>query len=702
MSARRELAVAQLSAAPPAEGWYSAQHLAGLPGMPGDVTAVLRRAKKNLWAARNKLRGKGLEYPLSALPHETQEVLIARLIQRPALGLQAPAVPATSDEQDPGTDTLTDQQREIGAARASIVAEVKRIGAVVGMNRAIGQVIALAAAGTLPASLQQLVPVANARRGSARSLSRRTLYRWLGGAARGAGLAPKAPGLDYRLPEDVAAVLALHRQPNKPPLLWCAKEVARTRGRDEHLALYHRAARYKGKLPRSVFHVGRHTGAALAALRPFRRREFLSLAPNDVWVGDGHAAKLSVAHPITGSRFAPEVTLIMDVATRCVMGWSVALSENCLAVADALRHAVATNGEPLLYYSDGGGGQTNKMLDAPITGTLGALGIHHEVGRPGNPQARGVIERAWQTILIPLARRFPTFRGQGADRETLRKVTIDVDRALRAAKRAERGERAEHGAVTALPARLPGWQQFIDALDAEIALYNATHRHRSLPKLDGRRHATPAEYRAARLVETGVEIRRPAGAELAALFMPAIVRRAKRGEVRLFNGIYFHRDLMLVADEDVQVCYDIHDASRVWVKRITGELIAEAVLDGNRDGYMPKPLIERLRGQRAQRRMGRLQGQVAEVQAELRGNVLPAAPALEPLEIPPQPEAEGVALPGAHARRPMFDSDAEKYRWLLDRAAEVNTEDERWLGWYRATSEWTDLFGDGAGEVAAR
>jgi putative transposase len=191
--------------------------------------------------------------------------------------------------------------------------------------------------------------------------------------------------------------------------------------------------------------------------------------------------------------------------------------------------------------------------------------------------------------------------------------------------------------------------------------------------------------------------------------MPAIVRKAARGEVRLFNGIYFNKDLMLVDGEDVQVAYDIHDVSRVWVRKLSGELIAEAALGGNRDGYFPKPLIERLREDRAKRRMGRLQAQMNEVEAELQGDTLSTAPALEPLEIPAEP-GNIVALPHQGApRRPMFDSDAEKYRWLLDHTDEVATEDENWLTWYRATAEWQDVFGggrrsgdDGDFEVAAR
>jgi len=30
----------------------------------------------------------------------------------------------------------------------------------------------------------------------------------------------------------------------------------------------------------------------------------------------------------------------------------------------------------------------------------------------------------------------------------------------------------------------------------------------------------------------------------------------------------------------------------------------------------------------------------------------------------------------------------------MEHTVEISTEDENWLGWYRATAEWMDLFGE--------
>lgn len=619
------------------------------------------KAASKSWPYRSRLdRGGGREYPLSCLPTETRDALAEQLVgAQPVAEVSTCTAIATTTAQDAAA--LTDWQRKCAEARAALVAETRRIGGAVGVKRAIETMVKLARAGELPEHLQDAVSAANARAGEARTLSRGSLFRWLALADEGfAALAPKAPGMRWLLRDDEAAALALYRQPNKPALAWCVRQVIKQRGGD-YGSLEHRCRRALKKLPNAIFYPGRNTAAALRALQPFRRREFLSLNPNDVWVGDGHGAKLKVAHPITGNPFVPEVTAILDVHCRYCVGWSVALSENCLAVSDALRHGVTNHGAPLIYYSDNGGGQKNKMFDAPITGTLGALGIHHEAGRPGNPQGRGVIERFWQTVLISLAKCFPTYQGRGADRDTLKRVTGEITKQLRAAKKSE---------IIALPAKLPTWSRFIEALDASIAEYNQAHRHSSLPKLDGTQHATPADFRATRIAETGVELHKPEGAELATLFMPAIVRKAARGEVKLFNGIYFHKDLMLVDGEQVQVCYDIHDASRVWVKTLSGELIAEAVLNGNRDGYMPQPLIERLREQRAGRRLALLQSKADEVRAELAGGA--PIEVLQPVEIEaPAAEQNVVALQADPDAPPRGLNDLDLYRWMLDNPDKV-------------------------------
>lgn len=123
-------------------------------------------------------------------------------------------------------------------------------------------------------------------------------------------------------------------------------------------------------------------------MRAFRlkRRDDSHLAPLDVFVIDGHTFKAKVRHPDHGAPFAPELTLVLDRRTRKIMGWSVSLSENVIAVGDALRHAIGQWGIPAIVYSDNGAGETAKAMDCPVDGFMARLGIEHKTASPASPR----------------------------------------------------------------------------------------------------------------------------------------------------------------------------------------------------------------------------------------------------------------------------------------------------------------------------
>lgn len=461
-------------------------------------------------------------------------------------------------------------------------------------------------------------------------LAKKTYYNWLAQSAQGS-LAPGKKRENLAMPEWAGVLLQAYRQPQKPTLkqaLAAAIPVWTDAGFEPFS--YDQAYRFLKKVETyapEILYRGRNQGAALKSMLPFVRRDTEHLFSNDVWTGDGHGMKAKVAHPDHGRPFTPEVTVIMDVASRRVLGWSVSFAENVIAVCDALRHAVTHHGLPLIYYSDNGAGQTGKVLDAPIGGMLARLGIDHQTGIPGNPQGRGMIERLWGTLTIPLAKQLPTFRGNGADGDFLRRTTIQIEKDLRAGR---------------ISSSLPTLSEFVAGLDAAIAWYNGSHVHSALK-------STPDAAYAAKLREED-RVMLDAHDQLH-LFRPHVKRTAARGEVHLWHNVYFSHDLMAVDRQEVLVGYDLHDPAFVVVRRLNGEFLCRADWNANAKKYFPESKTDNLREQRVERRLKKLDGERELAEAERRGGQMfeqaptqPGAGVLSgfaPIELPnAEPERE--------------------------------------------------------------
>lgn len=416
-------------------------------------------------------------------------------------------------------------------------------------------------------------------------------------------------------PEDVAAFLRHFCRPSRPTVATAWRSArAWYEAQGFRYPSYSVFVRLENELPVTLKYRCRMTGAEWRALKPYVDRDVSMFKANDIWVGDGHTFKARVQSPIHGQAFRPEITVIIDWVSRMIVGWSVALSESTIAVSDAFRHAqLTTRAKPLIYYSDNGSGQTGKSIDCPIHGTLARQGIAHETGIPGNPQGRGIIERLWQTTTIPLAETYPTVLTKGADRDSIRIVGQILAKAER------RGETSR---------LLPSWNQFMGDLDDAIQAYNNEHKHRDLGGL------TPAQAYAAKLDPDSIAFG-PADTEIHELWMPEVKRTPSRCVFSLFNNKYFRRALQdeLAEGEEVRVRFDIHNADKVWLFRMDGTPIGEAIWDGNKQAAFPVPFVEAKRRERAAGIKARAQREINRADAELTQTL--TAPEFDiPFEIP--------------------------------------------------------------------
>lgn len=642
--------------------------------------------------------GKRKVFPLARLP---REVCAAVLLLRAGADETAAARPlavASSASAPQSASSLAEQdstgfkgwQRKVMHARKRVLDSIAQLACGMPQAHAIQTLIAHAMQNRLAAPLQQAVRIANARRGrNGHKLHPATFMRWKRRYKTG-GIAALAPAAQdkFKIPTWGAVLLSLWQRPQKPSLAYALEKLAQQLPAGTRTPSASMARRFLKRMATSEREAGRMLPRELKALKPFVRRDASELEPGDVYTADGHTFDAEVANPIHGQPFRPEITTVIDWVTRRIEGWSAGLAESAWTVADAWRHAVETGGVNTLFYVDRGSGFNSEPITGPVTGIEARLGVTVTNSLPYNSQARGVIERSHKTVWVRLAKEFHTYIGADMDPQ--------------AAKKVYKLTRADVRATGRSPL-LPAWPEFLTRCEAAVAAYNA-RPHRGLPKardLEGgrMRHLSPNEMRA-RFIERGFEPEMLPAAVAADLFRPYREATTLRGEVRLFNNIYFDGALAPYHGERVRVGYDIHDASRVWVRDATERLICVAKFEANKRAAFQQPVIEQAMEKRVAARQRRLEARLEEVRAELDPPLtleyqdaieLPAmrSPLPEPEQIHVLAEVERLAVA---FKRPMFDTDYQKYEWLLDHQ-ELWTEDDRgWLGWYTSTGEWQAIY----------
>ncbi|MDF3093513.1 DNA-binding protein [Burkholderia semiarida] len=594
---------------------YTAPELAmlGLPGVPTTEQGVRYSATREKWAARRRAKGKGLEYALDSLPAEAQAAIRHRASA--ALVTSVPAQPAKAVIRREQQLQLveTDTQRLRADARKGILSMLDRIMTQCRVSReaAMHTLLTQARLGTLDDHMTAMLRAAKDPRGRKGDEfpSIRSLKRYLGLSKQGS-LAPKIPKSSFVIPEWAKLFLEHYQQPQKPSVEQAYRDfttACAVRRVTYDVPSVHQVRRFLDKLGSVTLQTGRMGSRELKTMLPFIRRTFDKLLPNDIWSADGHTFDAEVQHPLHGRPFRPEITSIIDVATRRAVGISLDLAESSFAVLDALSTAVLKCGVPSMFYVDNGSGYKNALLKDEGVGVQGRLGFVVTHSIPYNSQARGVVERLHQTLWVAAAKKLPSYMGADMDRQAKHAVFKITRDALK------------HGG----PMSLMGWDAFIQFCQEQVDAYN-DRPHSTLPVIRDpntgkRRHMSPNEAWAAH-VEQGWQADTLDEHDARLVFRPRIKRTVSRGEVRFLNHRYSNPQALLeFHDEEVQVAYDINDARFVWIYALDGRYICQAEAGANERDYMPQSAVEQAREKRADARANRLQAKLDEVEAERRG-----------------------------------------------------------------------------------
>lgn len=611
--------------------FYTAKEIADmrLTSLPAFHRNVRATAEKENWVSRKRAgRGGGMEYAFESLPAKAQAEIKTKAYkalmpkQSADAGRQV-AVIANRDLQ-----SLDDAQRATADARILMTLLVGQYEAGLGSrNKALDAVVAMSRDEALPvdehADYNAVCAKARASSRGKAGIGKRALHEWCIAAdkcstatERLAALAPQKQGQPRIAPtqmEWLPDYMAVFRNTNGVGMAEAyrtfEKSYAAKHGADA-VPHYDVVRRALDKLPTFIREAGRLTGAKMKALKTYQKRDWSTLVNNDVWTGDGHALKMKVRHPDHGQPFTPELTLIMDTASRYIVGWSMAYAENNIAVGDALRHAMINHGIPAIYYSDNGGGQKNKVFDTDVHGIFARLGVHHETGIPGNPQGRGIIERVMKTLAHPIARHFETYHGPNVDSDTLRKVSTAT---TSLAKAESEGREVLTPKQNWAKGKLPDWNQLLDVVEAAVHWYNTEHKH------SGIGNVTPLQMRQHIMRQMDAEDIIPlTEVEARDMFRPAVTRVVQRAWLTVYSNEYWHKALEVWDGKKVVAYLDQHDASSVIVRDTDGGYICDAILDGNKKAAFSESVVERSKRQRAERRLKKLDEERTKAEAELR------------------------------------------------------------------------------------
>jgi len=576
----------------PVQEWYTAAELAGLEGLPGTRRGVSFKADKEGWTAKKREgRGGGKEYAFASLPQVTQDAILAQSLTSAGTGGEVLEPSEPEAEQEPARyEDLNEDQLAVMAARVAFVREIERLQQVTTQKKAIQTLVDAARSGDLTPYLAERVVRANDRKTATRTLSERTLKRWLSDFRKHGerALAPRRRKADMSVPPWGPEFLRRYQRPQKPSIAAAYEQlVAETN--PPHPSI-DQVRRWLKKLSPEARERGRMGPRELKALQPFKRRTFDHLQPNDVWAGDGHTFKSEVINPLTGQAFKPEITMVIDWATKRIVGHAVNLAESTLATLDTLRDGISRNGMFAVFYTDNGSGFDNDAVREVIDRIGGTV----TNALPYNSQGRGVIERPHQSILIRYAKTLDSYLHHDMDKEAATRVHKLSRKAIKNGLK---------------PLHIPSFQDFYDGLVQAIERYNHTP-HSSLPRIrdleTGRmRHQSPMEA----LASAEAEGWEPVAADpelVASLTRPQEVRKTHRGEVRINGGIYFLDALRDFHGEEIKVAWDYRDPNSVGVFTLEGELIGEAELNGNATPAMPQSMIQRAADKREQGQLNRL------------------------------------------------------------------------------------------------
>lgn len=187
------------------------------------------------------------------------------------------------------------------------------------------------------------------------------------------------------------------------------------------------------KIPQPLRILAREGQAAYEArCAPYIEKDFTSIEPGEIWIGDHHQFNIWVRSGGTWVR--PWLTAWMDMRSRVMMGWHISTAPHQTTILRAFRRGVEDYGPPVSVKIDNGRDYDSQMWTGTtkmrrrewrrlkiefdeqlMTGLYAMMGVSVSFAIPYHPQSKA-IERLFDTVDQQFCKTFKTYCGKDVDR----------------------------------------------------------------------------------------------------------------------------------------------------------------------------------------------------------------------------------------------------------------------------------------------
>ena len=384
-------------------------------------------------------------------------------------------------------------------------------------------------------------------------------------------------------------------------------------------------------------------------VEPYIERDISKIEVGDVIVADGHVLNFQVINPFTGRPTRATLVGFLDWKSTALVGYEIMMTESTQCIASALRNAIINLGLiPKVVYQDNGKAFKSRFFqnvdfeEDLFNGVYANLNIHSVFAKPYNARAK-VIERFFREFQEELEKGMPSYIGTSIE---------DKPAWL---KRGEKLHAEWHKKLT--DNHIPTVSEASKYINSWIEFHN------NQPCPNDRTKTIKECLNSVQ--KQNIDVQR-----LDDLMMKTEGRTINKHGITFLN-MHYRSEAILGIRDKVNIRYSLFDLSKVNVYSKKGEFLCVAIK--NR-------LVKQIK-----KTFPKEELQVLDIVPE---------PTLEIEQFEPEKMVREHKLTPREKQmnKPMFDSDFEKYEWLMNNGC-TNPEDRKWLADYIRSNEYNNLYG---------